>query len=222
MKIWKINCMEDKYPGMWQRWFRNQCVAVGWRSTWGFLERASDHAGWRRTRSALQKMVPGDIVVATLQGHRVARIGQITGKAIDDIDWDPLVPASPEQPDGEMGRRVYVRWDLTVGPEDRDLVVLMPNGARLSGGELRPTVSEVKSLSYQQLVSTMNDSANWQGLFAHFDYEKALSGYIATYPHHLEDGLTQHPSEESARTDFRRPIAIRRHSARPQRAPGHR
>ena len=40
----------------------------------------------------------------------------------------------------------------------------------------------------------MNDPANWESLFAHFDYEKALSGYIATYPHHLEDGLTVHPS----------------------------
>ena len=203
MTVWKINCMETKYPGMWQRWFRNQCVAVGWRSTWGFpLTGPSNDGGWRRTRSALQKMALGDIVVATLQGHRVARIGQVTGKAVGDTDWNPLVPRSPDQPDGEMGRRIFVRWDLTVGPEDRDLVVLMPQGSRLSGGELRPTISEVKSISYKKLLSAMNDSANWQSLFAHFDYEKALSGYIATYPHHLEDGLTQHPSEKVRERTF--------------------
>jgi RecB family endonuclease NucS len=40
----------------------------------------------------------------------------------------------------------------------------------------------------------MNDEANWESLFARFDYEHALSGYIATYPHHLEDGLTVHPT----------------------------
>jgi hypothetical protein len=92
---------------------------------------------------------------------------------------------SPDDPDGEMGRRVLVRWDMTVGPDDRDLVVLLPKGTRFTGGELRPTISEIKSISYKDLISAINDSANWQSLFAHFDYEKALSGYIATYPHHL-------------------------------------
>jgi hypothetical protein len=29
MKLWKINCMEDEYPGLWQRWLKHQCVAVG-------------------------------------------------------------------------------------------------------------------------------------------------------------------------------------------------
>ena len=29
MPLWKIHCKEDAYPGMWRRWFRNQCVAVG-------------------------------------------------------------------------------------------------------------------------------------------------------------------------------------------------
>ncbi len=197
MRLWKINCMENSFPGMWQRWFRNQCVAVGWRSTWGYpMTGPSDDTGWRRTRSALQRMEIGDTIVAALQGHRVARLGQITGKAFADADWEPLVPPSPDQPDGEMGRRVLVRWDLTVGPEDRDLVILLPEGSRFTSGELRPTLSEVRSVSYTALVAAMNDSANWQSLFAHFDYEKALSGYIATYPHHLEDGLTQHPSEK--------------------------
>jgi RecB family endonuclease NucS len=41
----------------------------------------------------------------------------------------------------------------------------------------------------------MNDEANWVGLLTHFDYERALSGYIAAYPHRLEDGLLPHPNE---------------------------
>jgi hypothetical protein len=205
MRIWKINCMEAKYPGMWQRWFRNQCVAVGWRSTWGYPLAGKSNkkdAGWWHARKAFQKMEIGDFVVAALQDHRVGRLGQITGKAIEDTDWDPLVPISPDQPEGEMGRRIFVRWDLTVGPEDRDLVVLLPQGTRFTRGELRSTISEIRSISYKGLVSAMNEPANWQSLFAHFDYEKALSGYIATYPHHLEDGLTQHPSEKVRERTF--------------------
>jgi RecB family endonuclease NucS len=40
----------------------------------------------------------------------------------------------------------------------------------------------------------MNDPANWVSLLAHFRYEKALSDYIAAYPHHLEDGLVPYPN----------------------------
>jgi RecB family endonuclease NucS len=40
----------------------------------------------------------------------------------------------------------------------------------------------------------MNDPTNWVGLLSHFKYEKALSDYIAAYPHHLEDGLVPYPN----------------------------
>lgn len=31
----------------------------------------------------------------------------------------------------------------------------------------------------EDLKAAMNDETNWESLFARFDYEKALSGYIA-------------------------------------------
>jgi hypothetical protein len=141
-------------------------------------------------------MEVGDYVVASLQGNRVGRLGQITSKSVGDEDWEPLVPISPDEPEGEMGRRIQVRWSMTVGPDDRDIIVLLPENSRFTGGELRPTISEIRSMSRPALEKVMNDRANWQSLFSHFDYERALSGYIATYPHHLEDGMTEHPSEK--------------------------
>ena len=39
----------------------------------------------------------------------------------------------------------------------------------------------------------MNDENNWVPVGSQFNYEKALSDYIASYPHHLEDGLVPHP-----------------------------
>lgn len=92
-----------------------------------------------------------------------------------------------------MGRLILVRWDLTVGPDDRDMVVALPQGTRFSAGELRPTVREIQSINVKQLTSVMNDPENWIGLLTHFDYERALSGYIAAYPHRLEDGLLPYP-----------------------------
>jgi len=198
MTLWKINCMEDRYPGMWHRWYRHQCVAVGWYAGLGFtLEgSAKNDPGWARARGALQRIAVGDHIVVALSGHRVGRIGQVTGKLIDDEHWDPLVPRSKREPDGEMGRRILVRWDMTVGPDSRDLVVLLPQHVRFTGGELRPTIAEIRSRPVNKVRDAMNDETNWIGLLSHFPYERALSDFIAAYPHRLEDGLVLHPSEK--------------------------
>lgn len=186
------------YPGMWQRWYKNQCVAVGWAAPWGFkLNGDTDGGrGWSAARNAIKEMRPGDFVVVALKGHKVGRLGEITAKAIDDTEWNPLVPPGPGLPDGEMGRRILVRWDLTTGPESQDLVVQLPPGTTLSNGELRPTVSRVQSQTLDAVRAAMNDSANWMNLLGSFNYEKALSDYIANYPNRLEDGLLPHPNSK--------------------------
>ena len=199
--LWKINCMEDQYPGMWQRWFKEQCVAVGWASQWGYPlngEIDGDYpAAWSRARNKLKDMAIGDYVVVALRHNRVGRIGQITGKAIGDDQWDPLVPRSlviKDMKDGEMGRRIFVRWELTTGPDNQDLVVQLPEGNRFTNGELRPTVARISSMKVAQLRELMNDQENWVNLLGKFDYEKALSDYIGNYPNRLEDGLLPHPN----------------------------
>lgn len=197
MTLWKVSCLENEYPGMWQRWFRHQCVGIGWPPADGYrLNGPSDGGqGWNRARKTLKSVVVGDEVVVTLRGHRVGRLGVVTDKAIEDDQWDPLVPASRDLQTGEMGRRLLVRWDLTVGPDSRDMVVALPPEVRLTSGELRPTITRVRSQTTKELVEVMNDASNWVGLLTHFDYERALSGYIAAYPHRLEDGLLPHPNE---------------------------
>jgi len=115
---------------------------------------------------------------------------------VTDGEWDPLVPPSRHLPDGEMGRRIDVRWDLACGPDDRDLVVLLPEDTRFTSGELRPTISEIRSRTAKELQRAMNNAGNWVGISPHFHYERALSEFIAAYPHHLEDGLVPHPDEK--------------------------
>jgi hypothetical protein len=198
MALWKIYCMENDYPGMWQGWFLHQCVGVGWHSGWGFHLTGATKGGqrWTTARNALQNIKMGDHIVVALSNHRVGRIGEVTGKAIEDADWNPLVPPSSNLKDGEMGRRSFVRWDMTVGPESRDMVIELPSNARFTPGELRRTLSQIRSVSLSTLKAAMNDPSNWIALWAPFDYERALSGYIAAYPHRLEDGLLQHPNEK--------------------------
>jgi hypothetical protein len=196
MTLWKIYAMEDEFPGLWQQWYRHQCVAVGFAPYWGqkLHGKMKDNGGWGRARNALLEIQIGDQVVAALQGHRVGRLGTVVGKHIEDHEWDPLVPVSKEHPTGQMGRRIFVRWDLACGPDDRDSVIALPEGARFNAAELLPTVARIRSLPLRRLRSIMNDSANWVGLLSHFKYERALSDYIAAYPHHLEDGLVPYPN----------------------------
>lgn len=196
--LWKVTCMEDVFPGMWQRWFRNQCVAVGWPPADGHKLNGATSGGhgWSAARKAIKEMEPGEYVIVALRGHRIGRLGQITSKLIDDDDWNPLVPVGPGLPTGEMGRRVLVRWDLTVGPDSQDLVVRLPKGKTLSNGELRPTASRVRSIALESLRVEMKNPTNWVSLLGSFRYEKALSDYIANYPNRLEDGLLPHPNSK--------------------------
>jgi hypothetical protein len=188
--------MEDDYPGLWHRLYRHQCVAIGWPPPRNKLNEKAKERGFARACKALSRMAVGDYVIAALKNHRVARLGQITALAVDDDEWDPLVPKSKNRPVGQMGRRIQVRWDLACGPTDQDLVVSLPEGSRLASGELLPTIALIKSITLTKLRRAMNDPANWIGLLAHFNRERALSDYIAGHPDHLEDGLVPHPDSK--------------------------
>jgi hypothetical protein len=147
-------------------------------------------------QKALKKLEVGDQIVVTLRGHRIVRIGEVTGAKFAEIYWDPLVPPSRASPDGEIGRRILVRWDMLTGPDNRDQVVLLPAGSRFNSGQLRSTICELGSGELAKLKGVMNDPTNWVGLDTHFDYESALQGCIAAYPHRLEDGLLPHPDKK--------------------------
>jgi len=217
-RLWKIYCMEDSYPGMWQRWFVNQCAAIGWAGKWGYQLRGErttipgswaarcdpKDVGWSRARRLIADIKQGDYVVVSLRGHRIGRIGEVSGFAIEDDDWEPLVPPSKDKDnsDGQIGRRIFVRWELETGPDDRKLVVALPDRARLKGPQLLRAVAELPIRKLDSLRRVMNDSSNWVGL-SEFPYESALSDYIGAYPHLLEDGMLPHPNKKVRERVFR-------------------
>jgi hypothetical protein len=129
MAFWKIYCKEDTYPGLWQRWFQEQCVAVGWPPGKGYhLRGKTKDDGWSTARKSLGRIAEKDGIVVHLKDKRLGRIGEVVRTQIEDDDWNPLVPKSTSLPYGEVGRRILVRWDLTVGPSDRDQVVPTSRG----------------------------------------------------------------------------------------------
>jgi len=192
--------MESDYPGLWQRWFRAQAVAVGWPPDSGYpligkIENPQERPGWIRARIALQKIQVGDWILVSLEGKRIARIGEVTAPKIADDEWDPLVPRSAEHPNGEMGRRINVRWDLENGPLGRDMVVQLPETVRFKPNEARSTIAEIKSIGLDKLQLILSDPRSTVGLFSRFKWEVALSDWISVHPHRLEDGMLPHPSK---------------------------
>jgi Endonuclease NucS len=200
MNYWKVFCMKNSYPGLWQRWFKNQCVAVGWCAKWGYTLRGKSKGekggekGWSEAKNALNKINNGDWILVQLAHNRVGRIGEVVRKQVGDNQWAPLVPPSREEPDGEMGRRILVRWDLTVGPSDAEMVVTLPPPSRLPMKVVRPTIRQLDPATFQLVRQAMKSEANWVSLLSQFEYERSHSDYIGTYPHRLEDGLQPYPS----------------------------
>jgi len=141
--LWKITCEEHLYPGLWQRWFRSQSVALGWPPRAGFhLDGSGVRShGWTIARKALARIKPGDHIFVTLRGSRIARLGTVTGLAVQDSEWNPFIPPSRTEKHGQKGRRIHVRWHLELGPDDREQVVELPPGFRLKGAQLRTTLS---------------------------------------------------------------------------------
>ena len=125
MRLWKVYCMENRFPGLWHRLYRHQCVAIGWPPPRNKLNEKTkgEEPGLTRVRNALSRMAVGDYVVAALKRNRVGRLGQVTAFAVNDNEWDPLVPKSKDLRFGQMGRRIQVRWDLVCGPTDQNPIV---------------------------------------------------------------------------------------------------
>lgn len=204
-KYWKVFCEETEFPGLWPRWFKSQCVAVGWPPNDGFKlkGKAPKQGGWSAAKNVLKEINAGDMVLVQLRGNRVGRIGEVVRKEIADHQWNPTVPASKEHKSGGKGRRIAVRWNLNVGPNNPDTVVLLPPSNRLPLKVIRPTICRLESNTFDSVARSLDNETNWVGLQGRFDRERSLSDYIATYPHQLEDSLMPYPDKKVRENAFR-------------------
>jgi hypothetical protein len=199
--------MEDDYPGLWQTWFLQQTVAIGWPTPHFSLEGPTPDRSWAAARAAASQVRVGDRIVVQLSNSRVGRIGTVTQVKIEDAHWNPTVPVDKKNPEGEMGRRIEVRWDLHVGPVSPSAVARLPVEARFKGRALRSTIVRLKEETAEKIVLALSDEANWTSVHSGFASERAISEYIDAFPHLLEDGLRPYPSvktREFAFSDKRR------------------
>jgi hypothetical protein len=200
MSYWKINCMADKYPGLWQTWFIQQTVAIGWPPPhWKLIGGSRDLAGWAKARAAAVRVKVGDSIIVQLSRGHVGRIGTVTAIRIADHEWKPTVPEDGEYPQGEMGRRFEVRWDLSTGPVAPSAIAKLPEDARFKGGNLRYTISPLSEMNFRAIELALADEANWTVLNSTFRLEKSLSDYIGSFPYLLSEGLRPYPKAREYR-----------------------
>jgi hypothetical protein len=194
MSYWKVNCMEAQYPGLWQTWFLQQTVAIGWPPPHFNLEGPTGDSAWAAARRAAGRVNPGDRIIVQLSESRVGRIGTVTQVRISDVDWNPTVPVDAKHPEGEMGRRIDVRWDLHVGPVSPSAVAKLPVEASFRGRALRSTIVRLNEETANRIQRALADEVNWTAVHSRFASERAISEYINSFPHLLQDGLRPYPS----------------------------
>jgi hypothetical protein len=194
--------MEDDYPGLWQTWFLQQTVAIGWPPPHFTLKGVAGDGGWNAARAAASRVQVGDHIIVQLSNSRVGRIGTVTQVKLEDAAWNPTVPVDKEHPEGEMGRRIDVRWDLHAGPVSPSAVALLPVGARFKGRTLRSTIVHVKKEVALKVLLALSEEENWTSMHSGFASERAISEYIDAYPHLLEDGLRPYPSAKTREHTF--------------------
>jgi hypothetical protein len=209
IRYWKFFCEEHRYPGLWHTWFKNQVVAVGWSALWGFkLTGGRSEPGWSRARKQLAEMSPGDWVVVQLMHSRIGRVGRIVELQVEDDRWQPTVKPvsggrSRVERDGENGRRILVRWDLSAGSLDPDWVTHLPKEARFSPGKIRPAVCKLDRREFDRIRAAIQDEKNWVTIIPGFEHETALSDFLAQNPHRLGDGLRAYPGKLAREMRFR-------------------
>ena len=174
-------------------------MAIGWPTPHFSTDGPTDDRSWAAARKAASRVQIGDRIIVQLSNSRVGRVGTVTRVRIGDDDWNPTVPVDKKNPQGEMGRRIDVRWDLRVGPVSPSAVALLPAEARFKGRSLRSTIVPVNEYTAKKIVLALSDEANWTSVHPGFASERAISEYINEFPHLLEDGLRPYPSVAKTR-----------------------
>ncbi len=128
---WIVICPEPYVRGgVWERWHRENCVAVGWPPSGGWtLDGPTDDDGWKVARRRLKEIRIGDKVVPFLLKWRIGPVGTVTGLRIADSEWDGTVEKGNyrgSNADSDLGRRILVTWERDGMPPDGECSLIPP------------------------------------------------------------------------------------------------
>src|SRR5271157_3730211 len=137
VRYWIVICPEPSVRGgVWNRWYRECCVAVGWYPpTWSFEGEGETTGGWPYVRNRLREIRVGDKVIPFLLKWRIGPVGIVREVKVADADWNPTVQKGDYggSEEYELGRRILVTWEQAGMPPD-GMVATVPAAQRPGGG----------------------------------------------------------------------------------------
>lgn len=164
---WIVICPEPSVRGgVWRRWYRENCVAVGWGPPiWSYEGGGEITPGWRFVRNRLMEIEPGDKVIPFLLKWRIGPIGTVREMAVADSDWNPTVKGGDYGEEPELGRRILVTWEVNGMPPE-GMVATVPAGQRPGGRAplARHTIEELPDEQFENLRSVLAAKENWSEL----------------------------------------------------------
>src|SRR6266571_5072520 len=99
---WIVICPEPSIRGLWARWYRENCVAVGRGPPNWSLEGQTENNAWIYARNRLKKIRPGDKVIPFLLNWRIGPVGTVREVRVADDRWNPTVEKG-QAPDWAKG-----------------------------------------------------------------------------------------------------------------------
>jgi hypothetical protein len=161
---WIVICPEPNVRGgVWKRWYREQCVAVGWYPPiWSFEGQGENTQGWQIARNRLNEIKPGDKVIPFLLKWRIGPVGTVKEVKVADVDWNPTVEKGNYSDEKDLGRRILVTWEQA-GMPPGGMIATVPVPQRPGGGSplARHTIERLSIEQFQNLCSVLSDKENW-------------------------------------------------------------
>lgn len=166
---WIVICPEpDVRGGVWKRWYKEQCVAIGWYPpTWSFDGRGENTPGWTFVRNRLKEIRPGDKIIPFLLKWRIGPVGTVREVKVTDAEWNPTVEKGnySGSDEYELGRRILVTWEQAGMPPDGMIATVPP--AQRPGGRsplARHTMEELSLEQFHNLCSVLSAKENWSDI----------------------------------------------------------
>jgi hypothetical protein len=161
---WIVICPEPYVRGgVWARWYREKCVAVGWPPPNWNLDGPTESFGWAYARNRLKEIRPGDKVIPFLLKWRIGPVGTVRALRVADAEWNQTVEKgiyslNIEEP--ELGRRLLVTWERIEMPPD-GRCALVPPDQRPPGPLAKHAIEQLPAETFQRLCSVLSNRSNW-------------------------------------------------------------
>ncbi|GJL58114.1 MAG: hypothetical protein NPIRA03_09710 [Nitrospirales bacterium] len=165
MRYWLVTCPEeDVQGGVWLKWYKEKCVAIGWPPNRNKLEGDAAKSSWAKARNRLKEMKPDDKVIPFLRKWRIGPIGKIVKVKASDTDWLPTVEKgnfkrNPKE--AELGRRIFLEWENDQMPVHGQIAKIPEKYRKKKTPLTRQTIKEISKEDFESFANILRNPDNW-------------------------------------------------------------